>query len=128
MKFEYPPPGHVDRASWWFVGYVCGLACAAAWMILGGGCAARQEQVGSRVIPVAITAWPSPIRSTCELSDLPPVPDVFLWQHVGDSEETGRYYVTQRQLADLVAWHKDVKHWGDLIYKCLDKLTDREAP
>lgn len=38
MRFEYPPPGYVDRASWWFAGYVCGLLFAAAFAMLSGGC------------------------------------------------------------------------------------------
>lgn len=38
MKYEWPPPGYADRASWWFAGYVLGLLTACALAIVFGGC------------------------------------------------------------------------------------------
>jgi hypothetical protein len=75
------------------------------------------------VVPIAVVAWPSPLKPHCEVPDLPAVPDIFLWTKITD-EEAGRVYVTQRQLADLVVWHNDVKHWGDQITKCVEKLSE----
>lgn len=124
MKFEYPPPGYIDRASWWFAGYVCGLLFAAAVAIVGGGCSKPAPRVPG-VLPVAVVAWPSPIKPKCEVADVPPVPDVFLWKKMTE-EESGRVYVTERQLADLVVWNHDMTTWAGTVTHCLRLMT--EAP
>ena len=109
------------RAGIWFAGYVFGLLSACALAIVSGGCAASKPTLPG-VLPVAITSWPSPIKPDCELSDLPQVPDVFIWTQISD-DEASRVYITQRQLADLVVWLKDTQQWAGLVTRCLEKLA-----
>lgn len=122
-RWEWPPDGWYARESGgaFFAGVVYGMLGALVVVLLFGGCAASKPALPG-VLPVAITAWPSPIRPDCELSDLPQVPDVFIWTQISD-DEASRIYITQRQLADLVVWLKDVQQWSGLTTRCLEKLT-----
>ena len=108
-----------------FAGYVFGLITACVVAMSVGGCAKTSPlQPGARVIPVAITAWPSPIGPACALPDLPEPPNMMLFERP-DEADLSRYYVTQRQLADLVQWHSDVRHVLTAYAECLRKLTER---
>lgn len=125
-RWEWPPDGWYARntAGSVYAGWVLGMLTALAWMLLAGGCAAKQKPSSlPGVLPVAVVSWPAPIKQKCELSDLPAVPDVFVWTTIPD-DEAGRIYITQRQLADLVVWMKDVWHWSGLATRCLEKLTE----
>ena len=116
-------PYWTDAAGIWFAGYVFGLLSACALAIGAGGCAAAASKPQlPGVLPVAVVSWPAPIKPDCELSDLPQVPDVFIWTQISD-DEASRIYITQRQLADLVVWLKDVQQWSGLTTRCLEKLA-----
>ncbi len=123
-RWEWPPDGWYARAEGaaFYAGFVYGMLAALAVCLLFGGCGGKQRQLPG-VLPVAITAWPSPIRPKCELPDLPQVPDVFVWTQISE-EEAGRVYINQRQLADLVVWLKDVQMWSSLTTRCLEKMTE----
>lgn len=115
-------PTFTERATLVLVGWFIGWFCAGVLALLTiGGCAARAPTLPG-VLPVAITAWPSPIKPQCQLSDLPQVPDVFVWTQIAD-EEASRIYISQRQLADLVVWMKDVHHWAGLYQRCVERLV-----
>lgn len=111
------PPG-----AYVFAGVVYGMLGALMIVLLCGGCMRQAAPTMPAVLPVAITAWPAPIKPDCELSDLPQVPDVFVWTQISD-EQSQRIYITQRQLADLVVWLKDVQQWSGLVTRCLEKLA-----
>ena len=125
-RWEWPPDGWYRREAVGFIyfGWVIGMLTALAWMLLAGGCAASKPPASSLpgVLPVAVVSWPAPIRPQCDTSELPQIPDVFIWTKASEEEST-RIYITQRQLADLVVWFKDVKQWADLQTACLGKLT-----
>lgn len=107
-----------------YVGWVLGWAAATLFM-LATGCSRPPAPQLPGVLPVAVVSWPSPIKASCQLSDLPDVPDVFVWTQIAD-EEASRIYISQRQLADLVVWMKDVRHWAGLQASCLRKLTTED--
>lgn len=78
-----------------------------------------------QTVPVAIVAWPKPIRPRCEIPDVPAVPELHVYQNPNGTLD--RYYVNRREVEDLVDWQKDVKLVLDAVGKCLGKLADREG-
>ncbi len=104
-----------------YVGWVLGWAAATLFM-LATGCSRPPAPQLPGVLPVAITAWPARIRPECSVQELPAIPDVFIWTQITD-EQAQRVYITQRQLADLVVWLNDVRHWSETTNVCLRKLV-----
>lgn len=111
-----------DMAGAWFAGYVFGLLSALAIM-LACGCATKPVlPTVPGAVPVSIVSWPAPIQPECEIAELTQIPDVFVWTQITD-EQAQRVYITQRQLADLVVWFKDLRLWTELTNSCLRKLV-----
>lgn len=109
-----------------FAGYVFGLITACILAMSTGGCARKpspQKPTLAGVLPVAVVSWPTPIRPDCVIPDLPEPPDVLLFEKPDDAD-LSRFYVTQRQLADLVQWHADVRHVMSAYATCLRKLSE----
>lgn len=95
------------------------LGIVAIILVLEAGCSSS-----SRVLPVAVVAWPSPIKPKCEIPELPTPPEIVSYESP-TSAGLDHYYVTLRQIQDMIQWHADVRHWGDAVTKCLEKLSDQ---
>lgn len=73
-------------------------------------------------IPISVVAWPSPIRPTCHLPDLPKLPEVMSYESFDPS--LGRQvYVRQATIDELRAWLEQIRTVVDLHRVCLEKLT-----
>jgi len=71
----------------------------------------------TEVLSVAITAWPAPLKPSC---DLPPVPSPYLI--VGFPVEQ-KIYVTASDLLGLVDYQAKLNAWAQDVAICLAKFT-----
>ena len=70
--------------------------------------------------PVAIVAWPSPNKPSC---DLPPVPPPYVL--VGYPNE-GRIYMTVSDLAGLTMYEASLNAWAQQVALCMSKMARSE--
>lgn len=77
-----------------------------------------------QALPVAVIAWPSPIRPTCDLAELPQQPPMPGHEAATDANALERYYVNSRDVAAMTEWSFAVKKWADQITRCLGKMSD----
>jgi hypothetical protein len=73
-------------------------------------------------VPVAIVAWPSPVRPDCYLPEITPPPKLTPFEKI-DPLDAPRTYVRAADVHDFVAWAENLYQAHDLHRKCLQKLT-----
>lgn len=96
---------------------------------LAGGChrsKAPKVPKPEAVLPVAIVAWPSPVKPTCDLVELNIPPTLAPRNAIdgGNGDPTQRYYVNARDVVDLAAWIQRAQVAIEQQRRCLQKMTE----
>lgn len=106
-----------------FMRVMLGWIIAAALLMLAGlilSACRTSPPSPMATVPVAIVAWPSPVKPSCDLAR-PPAPPSLLLPSIDDDRT--RVYVTKRDVEDLKTWQISMLGWAEEITRCLGKVT-----
>lgn len=124
-----PPPTPPDETDYHVAGLLASVivACAVLIALVAAlGCSRAPAPTlpkGTPAVPVAIVAWPAPIKPTCKIEREREVPKLSVY--TADGQAGGvMYYVTFGELSKYVEHLKDAALVRAQIVDCLSRLAD----